>query len=185
MANKGSTNIRTRMITEFEFIVNLSPSKLARYLRMKLAHNQGCPPISLMHVYTLCKDSASCDDCWWLWLNSEHKVEHLPEDKYPEKDRCWDCRWGARGENAHPFGACMHRKFYGTVLDPDDYCCFFDALPERPPDEKDLAMVKSLGELNEETAKAVGDEMRRRYEIKAMAQELQRRLEEKEDGKSE
>lgn len=183
MANKGSENIRHRVVTEFEFMVNLPPSKLARYLRTKLACNQGCPPTNLMQVFTMCHDSATCDDCWWVWLNSEHKEpERLPADKYPDKDRCWECRWGARGENAHPFVACMNRKFYGIVMDPDDYCSFFDRMPERKPDETDIKKAEELGKLDEETAKAVGDEMRRRYEIKAMANELHRRLEEKADG---
>lgn len=184
MANRGGENLRTRMVTEFEFMVNLPPSKLARYLRTKLAHNQGCPPASLMQVFTVCQERASCDDCWWLWLNSEHKADQLPIGKYPEKDRCWDCRWGARGENAHPFVACMHRKFYGVVLDPDDYCSFFDRLSERPPNEIDLKAAESLGELTEANAKAVGDEIRRRYEIKALALELKRRLDEKSAGES-
>jgi hypothetical protein len=76
----------------------------------------------------------------------------------------------------------MNRKFYGIVMDPDDYCSFFDRMPERKPDETDIKKAEELGKLDEETAKAVGDEMRRRYEIKAMANELQRRLEEKADG---
>ena len=185
MSRKRGENLRKRVITEFEFMVNLPPSKLARYLRMKLACNQGCPPANLMHVFTLCQEAASCDDCWWLWLNSEHKVDHLPEGKYPDNDKCWDCRWGARGDNAHPFVACMNKKFYGIVMDPDDYCSFFDRMPERPPNETDIKKAEELGELNHETAEAIGKELRRRYEIKAMANELQRRLEEKADGRTE
>lgn len=179
VGNKGSENIRQRMVTEYEYMVNLSPSKLARYLRTRLAQNQGCPPTNLMTVFTLCRDSASCDDCWWMWLNSEHRIERQPADKYAGRNRCWDCRWGAKGENAHPFVACMHRKFYGAIMDADDYCCFFDELKPAELCAEDKAIVEEFGEITPSNAEAVGAELRRRFELKALGREMERRRREK------
>ena len=79
MGNKSSLNIRNRVVTEFEYIQTLSPSKLAVYLRTILAHNQGCPPVPLIQVFSMCRDNSSCDDCWWTWLCSQHVIERQPK----------------------------------------------------------------------------------------------------------
>jgi len=171
--------VRKRVVTEFEYMVNLEPSKLARYLRIKLAHNQGCPPANLLHVFTMCEKSGSCDECWWLWLCSEHRELDGGLKNPPTEPRCWDCRWGAKSDTANPVVGCMNKRFYGVVMDPDDYCCLFSPLEEQPK-KSDVELALRLGELSEENKDKVGEEIRRRYELKMLAKEKERRRKEKE-----
>lgn len=176
--DKGE-QVRNRVITEFEYIVNLRPGKLARYLRTKLAHNQGCPPANLLHVFTMCEQSSSCDECWWVWLCSEHEEGDHARKKPELEKRCWDCRWGAKSTNAHPFVACMNKRFYGVIQDPEDYCSLFDRL-EEVPKKPDVELALKLGELKEENKEEVGAEIRKRFELKQLLREQERRRREKE-----
>lgn len=178
MANKDNKNLRARIITNFEYIQSLSPSKLAQYFRTNLAHNQGCPPAPLMQVFTMCQERSSCDECWWGWLCAEH-TEYAPAADKKILTRCWNCRWGAHGENAHPFVACMHKKFYGVIMDPEDYCSFFVELKNNGPKKPDVELALQLGELKEENRDKVAEEIRRRYELKQLAREQERRRREK------
>lgn len=177
----GKVETRTRIQTEFEYIQSLPPSKLAQYFRTRLAHNQGCPPVPLMQVFTMCQDAASCDECWWGWLCAEHAGDRADAVDKDKVQRCWDCRWGAHGDNAHPFVACMHKKFYGVIMDPDDYCCFYYRKPEvgNTPKQSDIEVALRLGELRAENKDQVGEEIRRRYELKMLAKEQERRRKEK------
>lgn len=175
MANRENAHLRNRVISEFEYMVNLSPSKLARYLRMRLAHNQGCPPANLLQVFSMCGQHSTCDECWWTWLCDEHKDERDPTKRYPVEKRCWDCMWGAKGMNCHPFIACGHPKFKGAIMDPDDFCSFWDKRYDPPVDEADREAAERLVELNRETAPEVGEIMKRKYELKEIRRELERR----------
>lgn len=178
MVNKAVYGARSRTVTEYEFIQSMPPSKLATYLRRKLACNQGCPPAPLAHVFAMCNRNQSCDECWWTWLCSEHldAKSRVCVDPDPDRKRCWDCRWGARIDNAHPAIACMFKKFYGVIMDADDYCSFYDERPEDPNIDKDAeAIAAKLGELCEENKEQVAEEIRKRYELKQLNREKIRR----------
>ena len=182
MANRNSAHIRHRIITEFEYINSLEPSKLAVYMRTKLAHNQGCPPVPLAQVFTMCQKSVSCDECWWGWFCSEHdrpaKAKPLAEREF--RPKCWECRWGVRGDNRSPIVYCTHKKFYGVAMDPENYCCFWDERYFEEPKKSDVETAIRLGELKESNKQDVADEIKKRYELKQLARELERRRKEKE-----
>lgn len=178
MGNKSSLNIRNRVVTEFEYIQTLSPSKLAVYLRTILAHNQGCPPAPLIQVFSMCRDNSSCDDCWWTWLCSQHEIERQP--KAAHKDKCWDCRWAVHGDTGRSVITCMNKRFYGIMMNADDYCSNFAERYFEEPEKSDVETAQRLGELREENREEVGAELRRRYELKQLAREQERRRIEKE-----
>ena len=180
MAIKDNRIVRNRVITNFEYMISLNPSKLAKYLRTRLAHNQGCPPVPLMQVFTMCKEFASCDDCWWGWLCAEHVDGNLPEDKKIPKECCWFCRWGVHSDTAHPYVICMNKKLYGVTFDPEDYCSFFTEPYYDEPKKSDVELALAFGELKRENEDKVGDEIRRRHELKLLAMERDRRRKEKE-----
>lgn len=171
------------MQTWYEYMRSLPPSKLGIFLRKKLAHNQGCPPASLMQVFTMCDKHSSCDECWWMWLNTER--DEAPDEDVKQVDvyTCWHCRWGARGNNGHPFVACMNPKFYGAIMGPDDYCSENVVRYKlgKQLDKVSHATEAALkfGELTEENAEAIGREVQRRYELKQLKREAERRQIEK------
>lgn len=168
------------MQTWYQYMMTLPPSKLGIFLRKKLAHNQGCPPAPLMWIFTMCGEASSCDDCWWVWLNSE-RDESLDDDaEMIPVHRCWNCRWGARGEQGgNPFVACMNKRFYGAIMSPDDYCsdnC------ERYWEGKANGVAKLAASvalkadlITEENAEEIGKELKRRYELKQIQREIERR----------
>lgn len=172
----------------FEYMRSLSPSKLAVFLRKKLAHNQGCPPASLMWIFTACGQQASCDECWWAWLSSEMDEKKDDQTETVEVYRCWDCRWGVRVEqNNHPLVACMNQKFYGALMNPDDYC---SESMERYWEGKANGMARlaaqvafNAGQITSENAEEIGKELKRRYELKQIKREIERRKQE--GGKNE
>ena len=176
------------MQTWFEYMRTMPPSKLARFLRQKLAYNQGCPPASLMQVFTMCQDYSSCDECWWAWLDSERDEAKDDSARQVEAYRCWDCRWGANGEHGgHNFVGCMHPRFYGAIMEPDDFCS--EGVPKyqmgKALDKTKQATEVALEHdfLTEENAEAIGRELKRRYEVKQLKRELKRR--EREGGNNE
>lgn len=170
-------------MTWYEYLRTMPPSKLAVFFRKKLAHNQGCPPASLMQVYTLCAHNRSCDDCWWAWLLTERRDKKGNKvDPHPEK-RCWVCRWGARAEaGGHNVVACMNPKFYGAIMGEDEFCSNFD---ERYWDEDSQDVPEDDPQpgwetLTKEEAEDVKKELKRRREIKQIRKELHRRQLERE-----
>ena len=180
MAVKKNKVVRERVLTNYEYLRSRNPSQLAKYLRTRLAGNQGCPPVPLIQVFTMCRDHASCDECWWGWLCAEHVDENVQLDNRVPAECCWFCRWGVHGDNARPSVICMNKKFYGVTLDPEDYCCFFDTQYAKQPSAEDVEAAIRLGELGHENTDEVGDEIRKRYELKMLAREMDRRRKEKE-----
>lgn len=166
--------------TWYEYMQGLPPSKLAIFLRKKLAHNQGCPPASLMQVFTMCGKSGSCDECWWNWLASPRDDVKDEDEKQVTVHSCWDCRWGARGEHGgHPFVGCLNPKFYGAIMSPDDFCSDSETKYKlgKELDKLESATKTALENdyLTEANAEAIGQEIRRRYEIKQLKREMERR----------
>lgn len=175
-------------MTYYEWMTSCGPSKLATFLRKKLASNQGCPPASLTQVFTMCHESGSCDQCWWTWLCSEMVGKELPEERDVKVIRCWDCKWGARGEGRHPFVGCLHPKFYGAVMDMDDFCCFSEQRYKTGKEQHTLEtasrVLERAGKLSEEEAKeldAYVKEERRKEELKLLKAEIERRAQKPEE----
>lgn len=180
MSKYKESKKENQVMTNFEYISSLSPSKLAQYFRMKFAHNQGCPPVPLMQVFTMCKDRASCDECWWGWLCAEHDDLVYANEEKPQMNRCWDCRWGVRQDTSHACVVCMHKKFYGVVMDPEDFCSFRAPrykTEEEKKSEKEIAL--RIAEMKAEKQDDVAAEIRKRYELKLLARERERRRIEK------
>lgn len=175
--------------TWYEYMQNLPPSKLAIFLRKKLAHNQGCPPASLMQVFTMCGKTGSCDECWWNWLASPRDDVKDEDEKQVTVHRCWDCRWGARGEHGgHPFVGCLNPRFYGAIMSPDEYCSDSESKYKLG---KELAKLESATQvaleneyLTEENAEKIGQEIKRRYEVKQLKREMERRKQEEKNNET-
>lgn len=173
-------------MTNYEYMTTIGPSKLAHYLRTTLASNQGCPPASLNQVFTMCHESGSCDQCWWTWLCCDRKEPYQPEKQQVSVFRCWDCKWGARGDGARGWVACMNPKFYGEIMNPDDYCSHSD---ERYRPSKEINALEAssralirAGRLTEEEKKDIEEYVaneKRKAELKLLQAELKRREEQK------
>ena len=161
----------------YEFIRSLSPSKMAIFFRKKLAHNQGCPPAPLMWVFTACYEHGSCDECWWAWLESERGEKPLDAMVDARVCVCWHCRWGARiAQGGHPLVLCMHKDMKQAIMQPDAFCSNSDPKYwEHPQDQHDEP-------LTEETAKMIGEDLKRNYELKQLEREIERRRQEKQDA---
>lgn len=177
--NKGKEILKTQ--TNYEYMLHLGPAKLAIFLRTRLAHNQGCPPVPLAQVFTMCRDSTSCDECWWGWLLAEFEPAPSGDSRAAKvpRPRCWDCRWGVHADSTHPIVVCMTKRFHGVHMDGDDYCSFF-AEKYFEPDPVDEETAKKLGELRGDNKKDFAAEMQKRYELKKLASERARREKEEE-----
>ncbi len=170
------------VITNYEYMKNLTPSKLAIYLRKNLAGNQGCPPCSLLQVFSYCNERASCDECWWKWLLEKYKGADTDKaDNKATVVRCLDCRWGAAGDNGHPFAVCMHPRFYGAVMDADEFCS--EGVPKYVKNDE-LKVIDSakrwalrMGKMTEDEAAVLNMELKRRGELNELNAELARRAE--------
>ena len=175
--------------TWFEYMQSLSPSKLAIFLRKKLAHNQGCPPASLMWIFTACGKHGSCDECWWAWLDSERDEKKEDATMNVEVYKCWECRWGARcTQGGHPVVACMHKDMYGVIMQPDAFCSNNE---ERYWEGKQNALAKLATNvafqselITEENADQIGKELQRRYELKQLKREIERRKQEEKNNET-
>lgn len=178
------------MQTWYQYMMTLPPSKMGIFLRKKLAHNQGCPPAPLLWVFTMCGKNNSCDDCWWAWLNSERNdIKNDGDAETVPVHRCWNCRWGARGEaGGNPIVACMNEKFYGAIMSPDDYCSqnverYWEEGNETNANIKEAAeLARKFDTITEENAEQINKELQRRYEIKQLEREIERRMQEDKSG---
>ena len=75
----------------------------------------------------------------------------------------------------------MHKTLYGICFDADHFCRFFVRGEEPKLDPEDVEIAERLGPLSEDNAEAVGDEVRKRYELKQLKREMARRAMERED----